>query len=835
MSARLLRVLAGALLLGSYVHASGHAALAARLTGVSTKTAGVGTTVVIETTAPVAYVTAQPDPLTLLIDLRNVSSGQVRPGKASGAVADVAIESSTDADGTEIARVRLLLARPMTPQVRSKWNTVIVELGGGAGLAANAPASAEVLAAPELTPPATEQKPVPAPVEPSLAAALTRVDATTGPDGTRVTFSGTGTWRPSSIESARDLPPRLVVDFPELRSTLPAVIPIGKGPIDRIRVAVNRRDPLVTRAVIDLKYAVAHRVESADGAVVIVFDEKAPGAPAGTVAPEKPEPAAVRTEIAGTTVPDQRARKPETASEPTAEPKLDVKAEPKLDVKAEPKVDLKAEPKVDLKAEPKVDLKTEPKLDLKAEPKVDLKTEPKPEPKAVESRPERQATPAAAAKPQVQRPVPPVVGEGERQYTGHLVTFDFFQADLRSVLRTFAEISGLNVVIDPAIPPGSVDVSLREVPWDQALEVILRSHQLGYVLENSVVRIAPLKVLAQEETDRQKLVEAQAMGGQLKVFTKTLSYARAGDVAKLLKDTRVLSNRGSALVDERTNTLIINDLPEAVTNCESLIAILDRAEPQVEIEAKIVQTSTDSARALGVQWGVGGRMSSGLANTAPIAFPAQSSVVGHTSAVREAVNGGAPGTAPTAVNLPAPAATSGFGISMGTLTGSFNLDVALTALERKGQGKILSQPKVMMQNNFEAEITQGVQIPIQTVSNNTVTVTFKDAALTLKVKPQITASNTVMMNISLENASPDYSRQVNGIPPIDTQRAVTQVLVNDAETMVIGGIMKSQDTSSKDGVPGLSQIPLVGWLFRRDMTSTDLRELLIFLTPRIRR
>jgi type IV pilus assembly protein PilQ len=518
-----------------------------------------------------------------------------------------------------------------------------------------------------------------------------------------------------------------------------------------------------------------------------------------------------------------------------AEPQPDVKAEPKLDVKAEPKPDVKAEPKLDVQAEPKPAVKAEPKPAVKAEPKPDVKAEPKPEPKAVESRPERQATPAVAAKPQVQKPVPPVVGEGERQYTGHLVTFDFFQADLRSVLRTFAEISGLNVVIDPAIPAGTVDVSLREVPWDQALEVILRSHQLGYVLENSVVRIAPLKVLAQEETDRQKLVEAQAMGGLLKVFTKTLSYARAGDVAKLLKDTRVLSNRGSALVDERTNTLIINDLPEAVSECESLIAILDRAEPQVEIEAKIVQTSSDSARALGVQWGVGGRMSSGLGNTAPIAFPAQSGVVGHTSAVREAVNGGAPGTAPTAVNLPAPGASSGLGISMGTLTGSFNLDVALTALERKGQGKILSQPKVMMQNNFEAEITQGVQIPIQTVSNNTVTVTFKDAALTLKVKPQITASNTVMMSVSLENASPDYSRQVNGIPPIDTQRAVTQVLVNDAETMVIGGIMKSQDTSSKDGVPGLSQIPLLGWLFRRDMMSTDLRELLIFLTPRIRR
>jgi type IV pilus assembly protein PilQ len=648
MSARLLRVLAAALLLGSYVHASGHAAPTARLTGVSTKTEGVGTTVVIETTAPVAYVAAQPDPLTLLVDLRNVSPGQVRPEKVSGAVAAVTIESSTDDEGTAIARVRLLLVRPMTPQVRSKWNTVIVELGGGAA-----------------------RQPVPA------------------------------------------------------------------------------------------------------------------SDPRPSVASEKPEPVVVRSAAAVPAAPAKRAVNPEAAAEPAP--------------------------------------------DVKAEPKAGGKTEPK-----VEPRPGRQAPPSLGARSQGQKPAP-VGADGERQFTGHLVTFDFFQADLRSVLRTFSEISGLNVVIDPAIPAGTVDVSLREVPWDQALEVILRSHQLGYVLENNVVRIAPLKVLAQEETDRQKLVEAQAMGGQLKVFTKTLSYARAGDVAKLLKDTRVISSRGSALVDERTNTLIINDLPESLVDCESLIAVLDRAEAQVEIEAKIVQTSSDTARALGVQWGVNGRMASELANTAPVAFPAQSSVSGRTNAVQGNPVGAAKNNVPAAVNLPATGATSALGISMGTLTGSFNLDVALSALEKKGQGKILSQPKVMMQNNFEAEMTQGVQIPIQTVSNNTVTVTFKDAALTLKVKPQITASNTVMMSISLENASPDYSRQVNGIPPIDTQRAVTQVLVNDAETMVIGGIMKSQETTSREGVPGLSRIPLLGWLFRRDTMSGDLRELLIFITPRIRR
>jgi type IV pilus assembly protein PilQ len=605
------------------------------------------------------------------------------------------------------------------------------------------------------------------------------------------------------------MPPRLVVDFPELRSTLPAVTPVGKGPVERIRVAVNRVSPLVTRAVIDLKYPAAHRVEQAENGVVIVFDEPAAGRT------ETPEP--VGAEAAS------RVRTPETAAEPRPDPRPEAKLPPSPESTAVTLVEPKAQPR--------------PVVVAAAEPEPSA---PEQKAAAVESKlaalaPKVSAPAPRQVKAAQQRPAPQASAGGDRQFTGHLITFDFYQADLRSVLRTFSEISGLNIVIDPAVPAGTVDVSLREVPWDQALEVILRSNQLGYVLEQNVVRIAPLKALAQEETERQKLVEAQAMGGVLKVFTKSLSYARAGDVAKLLKDSRVLSNRGSALVDERTNTLILNDLPEALGECENLIGILDRAEAQVEIEAKVVQTSTDAARALGVQWGVGGRMASDLANTAPVAFPATSSVAGRTSPVREAITGGAGGNTPTAVNLPAPAATSGLGISMGTLTGSFNLEVALTALEKKGQGKILSQPKVMMQNNFEAEITQGVQIPIQTVSNNTVTVTFKDATLTLKVKPQITASNTVMMAVSLENASPDYSRSVNGIPPIDTQRAITQVLVNDAETMVIGGIMKSQETSSKDGVPGLSQIPLLGWLFRRDIMSQELRELLIFITPRIKR
>ena len=191
------------------------------------------------------------------------------------------------------------------------------------------------------------------------------------------------------------------------------------------------------------------------------------------------------------------------------------------------------------------------------------------------------------------------------------------------------------------------------------------------------------------------------------------------------------------------------------------------------------------------------------------------------------------GGTPTGVNLRAPAPTSAVGIALGAINGALNLDFVLSQLESTGRGRLLSTPRVSTQNNVEAEMTQGVQIPIQTVANNTVTVTFKDAALTLRVTPQITASNTIIMRVFLENATADFSRAVNGIPPIDTQRAVTTVLVGDGETTVIGGIYVSQEQASNDRVPMLHRVPLLGWLFRRDTESDSSRELLIFITPRI--
>jgi type IV pilus assembly protein PilQ len=400
------------------------------------------------------------------------------------------------------------------------------------------------------------------------------------------------------------------------------------------------------------------------------------------------------------------------------------------------------------------------------------------------------------------------------------------------VLRTFAEISGLNIVIDPTVQ-GTVDVALRDVPWDQALDIILRANKLGYIVDGTIVRIAPLNVLADEEAQRRKLAEEQALSGTLRVLTHALSYARAEDVAPLLTRT-VLSQRGQIQTDVRTNTLIINDLPERLTQVTDLLVTLDRPQPQVEIEARIVQTNRNFARTLGVQWGVGARASTALGNTLPTAFPNQGSITGRLN-TSQGAQPPDPGTdsVPTMVNLGAGAANSAIGIALGSINGAVNLDVALSALESSGNGRLLSTPRVATQNNVEAEITQGVQIPIQTIANNTVTVTFKDAALTLRVTPQITAANTVIMRISVENASPDFGRSVGGIPPIDTQRAITSVLVSDGDTTVIGGIYISREQATQDRTPALHRIPLLGWLFKRDALTEENRELLIFITPRI--
>ena len=417
----------------------------------------------------------------------------------------------------------------------------------------------------------------------------------------------------------------------------------------------------------------------------------------------------------------------------------------------------------------------------------------------------------AAAQPSGQ------AGATRREYTGDPVSFDFQRADLRAVLRIFAEISELNIVIDPSVV-GEVDVALTSVPWDQAFDVILRANNLDYEVDGTVVRITSVQQLQQEAEDRALLAQREAEAGELVMFTRSLSYARADDLVPVVTST-TLSPRGEVFTDARTNTLIIRDIADRVAMVDGLLDTLDRAEPQVEIEARIVQAGHESARALGVQWGVFGRRdASGGAGPSPLDPQ------------------GPTGERPShAVDLAVTTATTALGITMGSVSGSLDLDVVLSALESQGRLSIISSPRVTTQNNAEAEILQGDQIPYQTVANNTVTVQFKDAALTLRVTPQITASDTVLMHVELENAFADFSRAIGDppIPSIVTQRALTTVQVGDGETTVIGGIAQHTQTERNHRTPLLHRIPLLGWLFKSSDRSESADELMIFLTPRI--
>jgi type IV pilus secretin PilQ/predicted competence protein len=424
-------------------------------------------------------------------------------------------------------------------------------------------------------------------------------------------------------------------------------------------------------------------------------------------------------------------------------------------------------------------------------------------------------------------------------FTGHPISLDFKDGDLQDIFRLFADISGLNIVVNPGVA-GKVTLSLKEVPWDQALDLILKANNLGYTLENNVIRIAPIAALQREEQERRKLDEERALAGVLEVWSKRLSYAKAGELEATVKKV-ALSARGTITLDPRTNTMILTDLPANLERAKELIADLDRATSQVEIEARIVVTSRNFTRDLGIQWGFNQSQTSATGNTTTLAFPNSMVLNGQGVpsqggvAADNIAPGSGIGTAGRgyAVNLPAAGFNSAIGISMGNIIGSFNLDLALTALERQGRGRLLSTPKVTTQNNQAASIKQGVQIPIQTVANNTVTVSFKDAVLTLDVTPQITEAGTVILTLSVENNSADFANLVNGIPPINTQSAKTQVLVRDGATAVIGGIYQSNEQTAQQSTPFLGKVPILGYLFRNRFVTSTNNELLLFITPRI--
>jgi type IV pilus secretin PilQ/predicted competence protein len=431
---------------------------------------------------------------------------------------------------------------------------------------------------------------------------------------------------------------------------------------------------------------------------------------------------------------------------------------------------------------------------------------------------------------QEQRYEPRTLMEREVKYTGEIISLKFKDADLRDVILYLGDFAKLNVVFDPEVR-GVVTCNLEDVPWDQALDILLRNNKLGKVLEGNVLRIAPVSVLTREDEDQRKLRESKELAGPLIVRTVTLSYSKARDVMALLNAKK--SQRGEITIDDRTNTLIISDVRENLDLLERLISVLDTPTPQVSIEARIVEATSTFIRNLGIQWGWRGVADPFYGNQTSLQFPNKALVDGAVIPQGIVTKGMGGPLGGYSINLPAPAFNTALGFSFANILDTFRLDMYLSALEHAGEGRIISSPKVTTQNNQQAEIVQGRQIPVQTVANFTVTTRYVNAALELRATPQITAEGTIIMTIEIQNNAADFANLVNGIPPITTQSAKTTVMIPDGGTTVIGGIYRTEDSITRERVPFLHTIPILGNLFKSFARTKQNRELLIFITPRI--
>ena len=423
------------------------------------------------------------------------------------------------------------------------------------------------------------------------------------------------------------------------------------------------------------------------------------------------------------------------------------------------------------------------------------------------------------------------------RYTGEPISVNLKDVDLKDFFRLIHEISGLNVVLDPNVK-GTLTIVLDEVPWDQALDIVLQNNGLDKQFSGNVLRIATRDTLKKEAETMRDLEKAQAEAVAPVTVTRVLSYAKAATMKDTLK--KFLSPRGDILADDRSNQLIVRDIPSVIPTIDNLIRQLDRKSQQVEIEARVISASRAFAQDIGVQWGFAGTTTSGRSiyggnpavGVSPIqtgtALPPPPLVATPTSG---SGGGSSPGL-PYNVNLGAGVPTSGFGFIQ--RSPNFAVDLFISAAESKGVGKLLSKPKVITQNNEKATVKQGTKIPIQTTINNTISVQYIDAVLKLEVTPQITAEGTVFMDVLVENTQIDNGiPRVQGIPALDTQAAETKVLVADGGTVVIGGIIISQQETDITQVPIVGSLPLIGHLFKRTNTTVQSQELLFFLTPRI--
>jgi type IV pilus secretin PilQ/predicted competence protein len=766
---------------------------------------------VLRTSGSPAFSSYSPQPDVYVVDLAQTtkSNAVAVPSNLPSFVASMSVDQAIEL-GKPLTRVTFRFTQPVSPTTASDGDAVVVTFPGSVSVAA-APVS---IAAPEKAAPSEPvtvvERPMVAPpleivpepvtiaeeVRPATpgkrATVLRGVETSGSASELLVVLEADGEVEYSSFRLSNPL--RLVLDLKGMKNGVAQPTRVVNDPVvKKIRVSQFKSQPNpVTRVVLDLSEMVEYRVSKGSEGLTIAFNDNTGGdtpvvAAKREPAVEKPKPA--RSEpvfsdevpvVATVANASRNSYQREVINAPAPEPAPQTPTGTKAPVTTSTRT-------------------TVPQSTVR------------------ESQPENvfndQGTASSPSSTLAGGAAPGrTLTAGEKVYTGEPIDLTLKDADIKDVLRTFAQLTGLNIAIDPNVS-GRVTVEFDDVPWDQALEIILKQNGLTYTLQGNVMRVGTIDRLAAEQAQIRRLEEDEQLNVPLQTVIKHLSYAKAGVVSTLLG--RMASRRGQIDYDARTNQIIITEIPQFLTTMLNLIETVDIPTPQVVIEARVVETTKNFARSLGINWGFSGALDPALGTGTGLVFPN-----------RVLATGG-----PFNFEAGNPVLT----LSLGNVLGTFDLDVTLTAAENEGLAKIVSAPKITTQDNQPAEIQSGVQIPIQTRVNQTTTVTYVDATLRLSVTPQITSQDTVIMEITVQKTEPLSGTNVAGgqNAPLSTRRATTKLMVRDGGTTVIGGIYTSSDQDRQDRLPFVSDIPIIGNLFKNRVIETRHDELLIFITPRI--
>jgi len=735
--------------------------------------------IVLRTSGAPAFTSLSPTPDQFVIDLSGtIKSGSLTiPSQLPAAATAVTADEVTEM-GNRLTRVSIRLAQPGIAQAAADGNAVIITLPAPAVVEVPAPVAAPPAAAPVIeTPVNSEAMSLP------KAKSLKKIETSGSGADTEVQIATDGQASYSAFKL--DKPARIVIDLAGIKDKLTKnTIEVDDSVVKRIRAAQFK--PEITRVVLDLSEPTAYNISRSGDRLRVTFGEAAKAAPAEikvaevaqpAVEPAKPAPADVLSQVSP--IADNATWKmPQDASHGAT-----------AIIHAQDQVPPPPAPRTS---------RTPTLTSAPAQP-----------------------MPATTENVFSPAPAPVVAGvlggsrtlsAGEKVFTGEPISLNLKDADIKDVLRTFAQLTGLNVAVDPNVS-GSVTVDFVDVPWDQALDLILRQNGLSYVLEGNVMRVGTLAKLSEEAAANRRLAEEERLNVPLTTVSFKLSYARSQDVAALLKE--IASPRARIIVDMRTNQLIISEIPTYLATMRNLIESVDVANRQVVIEARIVQTTKTFVQQYGFNWGFRGTLDPSLGTGTGLIFPSRVDAVGGP------FNFGAGNPV--------------LSFSLANVLGTFTLDMALLATETEGLARIISAPRVQTQDNVPAEIQSGVQIPFQTRVNFTTTISYVDATLRLSVTPQITEAGTVIMDIAVQKTDPQPGLIIEGAAgtPLSTRQARTKLMVRDGGTAVIGGIYQTIENRAQTRMPFLHQIPVLGALFRTHNINNQFDELLIFITPRI--